>query len=233
MDHNKKSKEAANAEYLRSMNFNPGKPYDEEKVDKKKTFLIICEGKNTEPLYFEGFPVPSKAVVTLGGKNSNNKLVEFALLEREKPEYKDREVWCVFDMDIKPDEGATQPEDFNSAIEKAESAGLNVAWSNDAFELWFVLHYQTLDSSLTRHELYPILKTKWELESFDKTAKTEDFCLGHYDRHLEVSGSSQKQALKRAKQLHESYGGAKNYASQCPCTTVYKLVNELNKNLKD
>jgi len=231
MDYNKPSKEDANATYLRSIGYTPGNAYNEESIEKKKTFLIICEGENTEPLYFEGFPVPSKAVITMGGKNTKNKLVEFALEQQKKPEHKDREIWCVFDMDIKPDEGATQPADFNSAIIRAEAAGLQVAWSNDAFELWFILHYQDLTAALTRHELYPILKEKWKLDSFHKTAKTENYCMEHYDRHL-ADGAVQELAIRRARNLHKRHEGARNYADQCPCTTVYKLVEELNKNIE-
>lgn len=32
-------------------------PYHIESIAKKKAFLIICEGKNTEPEYFKSFPV--------------------------------------------------------------------------------------------------------------------------------------------------------------------------------
>ena len=108
-----------------------------------------------------------------------------------------------------------------------------MAWSNDAFELWFVLHYQGLESALTRHELYKILKEKWELESFSSEAKKVEFCIGHYERHREgVKSSSQKLAIRRARALHQTHGGKQNYAEQTPCTTVYLLVEELNKNLK-
>lgn len=115
----------------------------------------------------------------------------------------------------------------------AEQIGIKTAWSNDAFELWFVLHYQNLDSALTRNELYPILKEKWKLVSFSNEAKTVDFCVGHYDRHKEdVHGASQKLAIRRARTLHDAYKAEQNYADQIPCTTVYLLVEELNKNLK-
>lgn len=210
-----------------------GESYQENTVEQKKTFLIVCEGINTEPYYFEGFPVPSKTVVTEGGHGSKSALVRFALAIRDKEKYAGREVWCVFDFDVKPDEAATQPADFNNAILQAEQHGMKVAWSNDAFELWFVLHYQTLEAAVTREELYQILKAKWGLESFHSVAKTVDFCMGHYGRHEEgVNDASQKLAIRRARALHESYLGTQNFADQVPCTTVYLLVEELNKNLK-
>jgi hypothetical protein len=227
------SKEARNEAFLRSINFVPNTAYVEEKIEKKKTFLIICEGKNTEPSYFEAFPVPSKSVIIERGCNTKNKLVDFAIKKSEEEENREREVWCVFDYDIKPNEAATQPNDFNSSIEKAEQAGLKVAWSNDAFELWFVLHYQELESNVTREELNDILKDKWQLESFHNTGKTIEYCKGHYDRHNGINGANQSLAIRRAKRLHEDFGLDKNYAKHSPCTTVYKLVKELNNNKKE
>lgn len=228
-----REKEERNKAFMASMGFSVGTAYEEEKIEQKKQFLIICEGENTEPLYFDCFPVPSKAVVTLGGKNTKNKLVEFAIKQKDNPKFHGREIWCVFDFDVKPDEKATQPQDFNSAIQKAEDNGLKVAWSNDAFELWFVLHYQTLEANLSRHELYDILKPIWKLDSFHNEAKVKEYCQGHYDRHNGINGSDQKLAIRRAKKLHEDYGDSKDHASHAPCTTVYLLVEELNKNKKE
>lgn len=233
IDYRKPSKAKANEEFLRLQGIQIGvNPYSEEKIEQKKLFLIICEGSNTEPSYFEGFPVPTKTVIIEGGCGSKTALVDYALKLSKLEQYENREVWCVFDFDIKPDEATTQPEDFNNSIQKAESNGMKVAWSNDAFELWFVLHYQALDTSLTRKELYPILKKQWELESFTKEAKTKKFCEEHYQRLGGSKSESQKLAIKRAEELHAKYEGRKDYSEHCPCTTVYLLVNELNKNIK-
>ena len=234
MDHNKTaSKTKANEDYLRSIGFKKEiNPYKEEKLEEKKSFLIICEGENTEPLYFKKFPVPVNTVKIEGGCNTKTKLVDYALEISKKEIYSGREIWCVFDFDLKPDEAATQPQDFNNAIIKAENNGMKVAWSNDAFELWFVLHYQKLDTHITRHELFPILKEQWNLDSFSKHAKTEKFCQAHYERHGGNESEMQKLAIKFARELHDSYNGKQDFSNHCPCTTVYLLVEELNKNLK-
>jgi len=234
MDYNKPSrKKKANEDYLRKMGMlKDENPYKEEEEEQKKLFLIICEGKNTEPRYFEKFPVPSKTVIIEGGCNTKTALVEYAISIKDLDKYAGREIWCVYDFDIKLDESATQPKDFNNSIRMAEANGLHVAWSNDAFELWFILHYQKLDNELTRDELYKILKSLWNLESFSNEAKTEEFCKGHYERHGGTLSEMQKLAIHRAKELHENYEGRKDYSKHCPCTTVYLLVDELNKNLK-
>lgn len=233
MDYKKPSKSKANEDYLLQIGFQKEiNPYLEQIVNEKKSFLIVCEGKNTEPLYFKNFPVPNKAVLIEGGCNTKTKLVDYALEISKKEKYVGREVWCVFDYDVKPDEAATQPQDFDNAITKAESNGMKVAWSNDAFELWFVLHYQKLETHITREELYDILKKKWGLNEFNNNAKTVSFCQEHYERHGGSESESQSQAIRWAKELHGKYNGRKDYSKHCPCTSVYLLVEELNKNLK-
>lgn len=232
MDYRKPSKEQANEAYLRAKGIQNGNPYREELFELDKSFLIICEGENTEPAYFRGFPVPTKTVLIEGGRNSKNSLVDYVLEQQKREEHAGREIWCVFDFDRKPDEAATQPQDFNSAIVKAQQNGLKVAWSNDAFELWFVLHYQRIDAAHSRHELYPILQQRWGIENFGRIAKTREFCESHYQRHGGSGSATQQLAMRYAKELHQQYQGRQDYAAHCSCTTVYQLVEELNKYLK-
>ena len=206
-------------------------PYAEEQIEQKKLFLIICEGENTEPYYFSSFRVPSKAVIVHGGKGSKNTLIDYALKMQQDPDYAGREIWCVYDYDVKPDEAATQPKDFNSSIDKAYANSLKVAWSNDAFELWFLLHYHKMDNALTREEIYKILKERWGARS--REIKTVTFSKDHYKRHGGELSEGQALAIRRASELHDKFKGRKDYANHCPCTTVYQLVEELNRNLKD
>jgi len=229
MDYNKPRKGQANLDFLRKNGVaKSSTPYQEMTIAQKKTFLIICEGQNTEPLYFEGFPVPTNCVKVLGGYASKTKLVRYALDRMKDERYNGWEMWCVFDFDKKPDEVATQAKDFNNAILLAEANGMKVAWSNDSFELWFFLHFENLDSNITRNEMKNVLRKNWGLVSYHNKAKKREFCEGHYQRHI----ANQKIAIKRALALHKKYLGRKDFASHCPCTTVYQLVNELIRNLK-
>lgn len=151
---------------------------------------------------------------------------------KNQPGNADREIWCVYDFDINHNEYVTQVEDFNSSIKKAKANGLKVAWSNDCFELWFLLHHNYIDNCITRKEMYKILKDKWNLKSFGKEAKMLNFCKTLYDIHGGRISIMQNAAIKNSEKLHKSYGNDHDYASQCPCTTVYQLVRELNKYLK-
>ena len=234
MEYNKPSKAERDLQYLMNIGFSSLKenPYEEDIIPKNKKFLIICEGDNTEYYYFKSFPVPSNMVEIKGGKNTKNSLVNYALKLQKDPQYAGREIWCVYDYDVKPDEKESQSEDFNSSIIKAKANNLNVAWSNDCFELWFLLHYSFLDNCITRNEIYEALKSKWKLKSFHNEAKTVEFCRGLYDLHGGDQSTMQSFATKNAKRLHEGFKIDEHFSDHCPCTTVYQLVSELNKYIK-
>ncbi|WP_249170331.1 RloB family protein, partial [Porphyromonas levii] len=63
-------------------------------------------------------------------------------LERKRQLPFDR-VWVVFDKD--------DFTDFNEAIQLATSYSFQRAWTNEAFELWYLLHFQYLDAGISRH----------------------------------------------------------------------------------
>lgn len=65
-----------------------------------------------------------------------------------------------------------QNEDFNRAIRKARDLGYHCAYSNDAFELWFVLHYQYLDQQQHRNFYYQLLGKKWNT-NYTKEGKSQ------------------------------------------------------------
>ena len=119
--------------------------YRVRRADRHETvqsFLIVCEGSKTEPNYFQGFRVPELVVDVKSPGNSPRKLVNEALRLREQGEYD--QVWCVFDRDD-CDVG-----EFNSVIQRAESQGVHVAYSNQAFELWYLLHYHFYNTPMRR-----------------------------------------------------------------------------------
>ena len=205
--------------------------YAKNSIPRTKTFLIVCEGQNTEPGYFESFPVASKQVVTIGTGTSKTSLVNLAIRESRKAENKGREVWCVFDYDIKRDQEAALKRDFNEAIALATRQSFKVAYSNDSFELWFILHYQYLINRLTRHQYYPIIEKLWNINNYEKYCKSIRFSRTIYERLQNDPNANQERAIQFAKNLKEEHAH-KDYCDHVPCTTVYELVEELNKYLK-
>jgi len=174
-------------------------------------FLIVCEGKQTEPNYFRRFPVNADVKVTGEGRSPQG-VVEQAQKLRRKGEY--THVWVVFDRD------EFSAEEFNASIEQARKQEINAAYSNESFELWYLLHFDFCDTAQTRQAFQEIL-TKKLGQPYRKNAT------GLYDRLR----SRQPQALENARRLWEMYQPGHNPAADNPCTTVYRLVEQLNQYL--
>jgi hypothetical protein len=189
-----------------------GRPLAKRKQDNRKlreTFLIICEGKETEPNYFLKFRAPRTVVVGIG--KGGLKLVEEAIKRKEREkEGRFTQIWCVFDKDETPDD------DFNQALRKAKKAKIQVAYSNEAFELWFYLHFK-YHSRHTHRAEYEKLLSDCLGSSYEKNQADM------YDKLL----SRQSEALKNAARLLASYQ-PHDPALDNPCTTVHKLVEVLN-----
>jgi RloB-like protein len=203
------------------------KPYAIDTLPKKRAILIVCEGLNTEAKYFEAIPAPNIDVKVVGGCGSKTALIKKALRLSQKELYKGRAIWCVYDLDFKGDE-IGQKEDFNNSIVMAESNGIKVAYSNDAFELWLVLHYKHVEQALLRGLYYEMLSELWGVD-YVQEGKKLNFCKGLYDRLMQDERADQMLAIKRAKTLLDAHQH-KPYAERNPCTTVFELIELLIAN---
>jgi RloB-like protein len=194
----------------------------------KNTFLIYCEGENTEPIYFKSFPVTTETKIeAIGLGMSKTALVEKVLkLIEGKEQDQDQQIWVVFDRDVTYDNLQQGNQDFNNAIELAHQNNLRCAYSNDCFELWFVLHDEYLTSALHRTHVYEKLSKKLNC-SYEKEGKDTDYAKSLYGIFLPKIG----EAINNARKLHQ-LNITLDYHQQNPCTTVYELVEELNKNLR-
>lgn len=190
--------------------------YSPRKVDIKEVkqrFLIVCEGEKTEPNYFRSFRVPRNVVeIDVKGVGENpSKLVESAKELKDQDEDDYNQVWCVFDRDD------WTSEDFNNAIQNAEGQGFKVAYSNEAFELWYVLHFEFLNTGIPRSDYAKKLS-----RFFNKEYKKNSEII--YNELL----SKQDKAIKNAIKLLAQYD-CHSPANDNPSTTVHLLVQELNK----
>ncbi len=206
--------------------------------NKTKSILIVCEGAKTELNYFKKFPFTGKKVVIGTGK-SNISLVNHAINEWKgchndirNPRTFDT-IWCVFDRDI----NALNPickQQFNSALSLAKNknkisgyeVAIKIAYTIDAFELWYLLHYNYFNTGLSRNDymikLNNLVKGGYKknsdkmygiLENLEKTSKGR----------LGV-----KFAIKNAERLLKNYTTKHNFNND-PSTTVHLLVKELMK----
>lgn len=202
------------------------KKYPRNSKDQYKYFLIICEGKNTEPEYFKSFPVKSAEIKSFGTGRSKSSLVDYTIKILRKENLVSNEIWIVFDMDIQPQNIDQQKEDLNIAIAKAAKENLNVVFSNDAFEVWFLLHYSYFDNQGTRHEYYDKLSQLWNC-NYEKEAKKAAFCTKIYHILENDNRANQEKAIKWAEKLHNKQIN-ETYFDKNPYTGVYRLVKELN-----
>nr|WP_294900492.1 RloB family protein [uncultured Pedobacter sp.] len=194
--------------------------YRIDTIPINKTILIVCEGQ-TEKLYFESFPVLGVKIKAIDLKGQSKlKLIESTkeIIDSTDEEY--NEVWCVFDMDVK--RGADEFADFDNAINKALEFGYKTAYSNDAFELWFYLHYNLINAQQLRTFYYNELGKRFGI-NYIKEGKKYDFCLQIYSILNKDINSSQQNAIDRAEALFEEQKHL-TYHEQNPVTKVYELV---------
>ncbi|MDR1245893.1 MAG: RloB family protein [Clostridiales Family XIII bacterium] len=116
--------------------------------------LVICGGQ-TEQIYFDLFkqvfrPSPGNiSVITAVEAKSPMQVVEYAIRARQRKEDYNA-IRCVFDKD--------DFTDFDNAIAYAGRHKIGAAFSNQAFEVWFINHFRLLESSLHRnkYKMFPI-----------------------------------------------------------------------------
>jgi hypothetical protein len=210
-----------------------------KRVDKKRKektkeikvyFLIVCEGEKTEPNYFKAFKTNVKSYVytieTLGEGSNTKDLVKRTIKARNNSNQKYDSVWAVFDRD------GFSPDNFNGAIQLAENNNIKVGWSNEAFELWYLLHFQFRNTAMCRMDYKKVLETeinsKIISKSKSKTPRKFIYKKNSIEMHkiLEKYGN-QSQAIKWAEKLLNNHT-CKNYSIHNPCTRVHILVKELN-----
>ena len=195
---------------------------------KRMFYLIVCEGEKTEPNYFsslkESLP---KGVLELTqididgtGKNTLSIIEEAKKLRKryeEKYLRKTDKVWAVFDKDSFPSGN------FNNAINKGEHSRpkINCAWTNEAFELWYLLHFSYYNTGLSRHQYQKLIEKEIVKSSGKKGYKytknsTEMYAL------LNLFGN-QDFAISNAKKLEKLYNN-RSFSKHNPCTKVHLLV---------
>jgi len=185
-----------------------------ETRDELPRFLIVCEGEKTEPRYFEALAAELHLSVNVrieGLGDNTDSLVERAVELKNKKEAYYAQAWCVFDRDSFP------ANRFNRAIQIAQRNGLLVAYSNEAFELWYILHFEYLQAGLHRDD-YKTKLTKCLGKRYEKNSVT-------MYRELKLKQST---AIRHAIKLLLACDPP-NPEQDNPSTTVHLLVQELNK----
>jgi hypothetical protein len=241
-------------------------PWEIKQSDKRvantlTTFIIFCEDEVSEPLYFKFFETSKIKVNPIRNQKSMMDNVVNAICHcKENNLFEEadgklcvckegNQVWCVFDRDLEETQAKQKKGNvlFDESIKTALSKGIKLAWSNDSFELWELLHFESVDFELTENKNRQTYYNKLT-EIFRKLQNPNEDLL----KVLKYKGYSYKESLKRennfrnivrpeivkntriaierAKELESKYSSQNiSEHEKSPYTLVHHLVEELIK----
>lgn len=237
------------------------KPNDERSAETLKTFIVFCEDEHHEPLYFKSFEQETEGIKVNAIPNQRSKKlnlnatiqisVEKGLIGFENGAYMvlagvTDHLWCVYDRDMEfelwEDIPAQNHVDFDTSIIAAESAGLKVAWSNDVFEMWILLHFENIPTGqiLNRSYIYDRLTyvfkhvvppnadlaeiTALDTFNYKSNMKRRERFITQVIPLLHPRTAT---AISNAQILEAEFAANVPFHSRNPCTMVHHLVQEI------
>lgn len=237
------------------------KPSDDRPAETLKTFIIFCEDEHHEPLYFKSFEQQKTGIKINAIANARSKKlnlnttihvgVEEGLITFEDGIYSllpevTEQLWCVYDRDMESHDWNAIPVqnhlDFDNSIIAATAAGLKIAWSNDVFEMWILLHFEPIPTGeiLHRNYIYKRLTHifKEEVPKDQELANLTSLDTFSYKDNMKRRERFIKQvipllhprtsnAIANAQILEAEFTSNIPYHLRNPCTMVHKLVQEI------
>lgn len=187
---------------------------------------VLCNGELAEPQYFEEFKdqlaIPQQIIVRYKPfiHMAPWDFIEAAIKYKKELIEKDKfavsygdQIWCVFDID---NYWKDNQKDFSVSVELAKKNKINLAWSNQCFELWYLCYFDATLSAMPRTDYNKKLKDRF---------KNND--LGVYTKNMqgvfELLQPFQHAGIKNAKKLY-----VKDNVAKDPSTAVFLLVEEIN-----
>lgn len=152
-------------------------PRKTKQLAVRDEFLILTNGKRTEKNYFEAVRSNYKSIFKISVKFMNDDpvaLVDHAIGMKNAR----NRVWCVFDKDEFPTD-SVEP-----AIKTAKDNGIGIAFSNIAFEVWLIDHFEKCYTEKTAEKL---------IADFDRILRAKGYVLilNEYS-HLPMTKTSLK-----------------------------------------
>jgi hypothetical protein len=170
-----------------------------------KSIFIACEGKNTEPLYFEKIKeikecddFYSFSLTVYPDRNEDKPKSDAIGLIIEAIERINEfdELWVVFDKD-----GYTK---HKEAFELAKSKGINVCFSSISFEMWVLLHFELNINSFAKSA--EIINDKFlnNEKYFENYSKSGDLSIFPYLEDKTKNAFINSSILKNFNKIHRS-----------------------------
>ena len=198
------------------------------KLNVKPALLIVCEGQNTEPSYFNQFRLTSATIKAVGKGYNTTTVVKHAIQLASEDVYD--QVWVVFDKD------QHSAHNFNSAIKMAAKHNFGVAYSNQAFEYWLILHFNDHQGAPLHRSLYNDLINNY-LKPFNVHYDGEGSKIISPDFFTILQGLDpqthtprQSLAIKRAKKIYKNFPHT-SPATEESSTTLFRLIELIAKYL--
>ena len=192
-------------------------------------YLIVCEGKKTEPNYFNGLKrkinerygnkvdvlIPN---IDIKGTGMNTiSLVKYTQKTVNHANKVYGQVWVVFDKDDYNDE------QFDLAI---DNCNYNVAWSNPNFELWLLAHFKKINRYVSKDDVLQELSKEFQQKGLGDYTKNDtnifDKVTGEGKLHTAIKNCEYMEELNKDGQASQ----------RNPMTRVYKIVDGLKEYLE-
>ena len=187
------------------------------RVRRTRRVLILCEDEKSSRDYFAAFPYKRDQIeiVCVGTGMNTDSLMKDAISRKQKAlktgEPYER-IWVVFDKDDFPASNFRRTFDLARAHPE-----ITACWSNECFELWYLLHFAYRDTGLSRQAIFKEV-SKQIGRKYDKS----DGAL------FETLKPLQETALKHARLLAmENQDNADQHRN--PSTGIQDLVEFLRK----
>ena len=188
--------------------------------------LIVSEGIKTETAYFtsikkkihdrfQGNIIMDKIDIDIKGTGRGTmEVVNYALKSRNRHTYS--QVWVLIDKD--------QFTDFDQAIKKAEDEDLSVAWSNQSFELWYLLHFQPVSSGIDNKKIIDRLSTHLQQKGIirEPYSKSKPLTYDNLKENVQLAIDRSEKLMLEHETLRNTIPSQMN-----PATTVPNLVRLL------
>ena len=198
----------------------------------KPVILIVTEGSQTEPKYFEHYRNRQTNIdIRVVGSRTSGGETDYLSLIRKAVEYQNKNqisvsegdsVWVVADGDVNynnPDPITAKDSLLSKARKMADAKGIHIALSNPCFEFWYLLHFQYTTKFFKD---YPAVKNALTtyLPDYEKA--------GDVYNQLAEHTAIAIQTAKRVEQYHLQNDSRKPFGIAVnPFTDIYKLVESL------
>ena len=201
--------------------------------------LVVTEGENTEPAYFEWvrhrFAAPTVELVAHGaGRGDPTALAKEALRFRDERRQSMRnhelsinqaddfdEIWIVFDTDV------LTAKNRSEGIAFAHSHGIHIAYSEPCFEFWLLLHATCTTAQMAKcKNVEPHLEKHLGWKNYSRRGKKASQVSAMMAPLVEKEII--QQAVKHAQQIRQHHTAGSTPFPANPSTDVDLLLRAIN-----